>query len=120
LIEVRKVSSSYQNQVINAVKFYYEKVRKGVRKEYIIDRPFKERQLPEVLSEEDVLKIMAEVHNLKHKAILLIIYSSGLRISECVNLTIKDIDSNRKVIHIRNAKGRKDRYSLLSDKILDL
>jgi len=83
-----------------------------------IDRPFKEKILPTVLSEEEVKQIINCVSNLKHKAILLTIYSAGLRISEAVNLKIADIDSKRKVIIIKDAKGKKDRNSLLSEKLL--
>ena len=119
MVEKRKVSSSFQNQVINAIKFYYEKVCGGKRLPYItIDRPFKEKVLPTVLSEEEVQRIINCVKNIKHKAILLTIYSAGLRISEVVNLKIADIDSKRKAIIIKGAKGKKDRNSILSDKLL--
>lgn len=119
LVMERKVSTSYQNQAINAVKFYFEKVLGGKRTTYNIDRPKKEKALPVVLSEEEIVRIFKNVENLKHKAILMVIYSAGLRISECVNLKIKDIDSNRMQIRIEQAKGKKDRYTLLSTKTLD-
>jgi site-specific recombinase XerD len=77
---------------------------------YMVDRPRKERSLPEVLSEEEVASIINVTINLKHKAILMTIYSGGLRISEAVNLKIKDIDSKRMQIRIEQGKGRKDRY----------
>ena len=118
LVMERNVSTSYQNQAINAVKFYYERVLGGQRKTYFIDRPKKEKTLPVVLSEEEIILILRSVSNLKHKAILIIIYSAGLRISECINLKIKDIDSNRMQIRIQQSKGKKDRYSLLSMKTL--
>ncbi|MCI1779241.1 MAG: tyrosine-type recombinase/integrase [Bacteroidales bacterium] len=76
----------------------------------MVDRPRKERSLPEVLSEEEVASIINVTINLKHKAILMTIYSGGLRISEAVNLKIKDIDSKRMQIRIEQGKGRKDRY----------
>ena len=119
LVEKRKISTSFQNQVINAIKFYYEKVCGGKRMPYItIDRPIKEKTLPNVLSEEEVKRIINSVKNLKHKSILLTIYSSGLRISEAINLKIADIDSSRMVILIKGGKGKKDRSSLLSEKLL--
>jgi len=119
LIEKRQVSTSFQNQVINAIKFYYEKVCGGKRLPYItIDRPLKERTLPTVLSEEEVMRIISCIKNLKHKAIILTIYSAGLRISEVINLKISDIDSSRMAIIIKGAKGKKDRNSLLSEKLL--
>jgi site-specific recombinase XerD len=119
LVEKRKVSASYQNQAINAIKFYYEKVCGRKRLPYItIDRPFKEKILPAVLSEEEVMRIINSVTNIKHKAILLTIYSAGLRISEVINLKVADIDSSRHAIIIKGAKGKKDRNSVLSDKLL--
>ena len=119
LIEKRQVSTSFQNQVINAIKFYYEKVCGGKRLPYItIDRPLKERTLPNVLSEEEIMCIVNCIKNLKHKAIILTIYSAGLRISEVINLKIADIDSSRMAIIIKGAKGKKDRNSLLSEKLL--
>ena len=118
LVMERKVSTSYQNQAINAIKFYFEKVLGGKRTTYHIDRPKREKALPVVLSEEEVVRILRNVENLKHKAILMMIYSAGLRISECVNLKIKDIDSVRMQVRVEQAKGRKDRYTLLSTKTL--
>jgi len=118
LVSVRNISGSYQNQSINAIKFYFEKVLRGNRKVYTIERPRKEKYLPEVLSQEEVIKILNATENLKHKAIFMTIYSAGLRISELVNLKIKDIDSERMQIRVEQAKGKKDRYTLLSEKTL--
>lgn len=114
------LSPSLQNQYINAIKFYYEKVL-GRRKEiYDLPRPRREHKLPAVLSEEEIILIFNQVSNLKHKAILYLIYSSGIRVSELVNLKITDIDSNRNLILIRNSKGKKDRTTLLSQALLKL
>lgn len=118
LVEKRQVSESYQNVMINAVKFYYEQVLGGQRKFYQIDRPFKPQKLPSVLSTEEVQRIIGSVDNLKHKCILLTIYSAGLRISELIQLKVADIDSKRMQIHIKGAKGKKDRYTILSEKLL--
>lgn len=85
----------------------------------MIDRPRKEMFLPEVLSQEEVVKILNATENQKHKAILMTIYSAGLRISEAINLRIKDIDSGRMQIRVEQGKGKKDRYTLLSEKTLD-
>jgi len=120
LVTERKVSASYQNQAINAVKFYYERILGGQRKVYYIDRPRKEKTLPTVLSEEEVISILQSIENIKHKAILMTIYSAGLRISEAINLKLKDIDSKRMQIRIEQSKGKKDRYTLLSTKTLDI
>lgn len=120
LVLNRKVSSSYQNLAINAIKFYFEKVKGGPRKFYPIDRPQREKILPEVCSEEEVVSILKNTSNLKHRAILTTIYSAGLRISELINLKISHVDSNRMQIRIEQSKGKKDRYTLLSPKTLKL
>jgi len=85
LVTIRKVSSSYQNQAINAIKFYFEKVKSGPRKFYSIDRPQREKILPLVCSEEEIVSIFKSTENLKHRTILMTIYSAGLRISELIN-----------------------------------
>lgn len=118
LVNERKISTSYQNQSINAIKFFYERVLGGKRKMYLIERPRKENFLPEVLSEEEIASILKAIPNLKHKAIIMVIYSGGLRISELINLRVKDIDSDRMQIRISQSKGKKDRYTLLSNKTL--
>lgn len=115
LVNERNVSISTQNQAINAIKFYYEQVKKGPRKEYYIERPRKEFKLPTVLSEEEVLAILERTKNVKHRCMLLVIYSAGLRISELLNLRRADLDFHRKQIHVRGAKGKKDRFTLLSE-----
>jgi site-specific recombinase XerD len=120
LVNERNISGSYQNQSINSIKFYFERVMGGQRKVYTIDRPRKEKFLPEVLSEEEVVMILNSTENLKHKAMLITIYSAGLRVSEFINLKIKDIDSNRMQIRVEQGKGKKDRYTLLGKKTLEI
>ncbi|MBP1664487.1 MAG: site-specific recombinase XerD [Bacteroidetes bacterium] len=120
LVTERKVATSTQNQVINAIKFYYEKVLGGHRNVYYIDRPREEKYLPEVLSTEEITQILNATENLKHKAILMTIYSAGLRIGEAINLRIKDIDSQRMQIRVEQGKGKKDRYTLLGNKTLEV
>ncbi len=120
LVIERKISTSYQNQSINSIKFYYERVLGGQRKIYLIERPRREKTLPEVLSEQEVVSVIQQIDNIKHKAIVMLTYSSGLRLSEVVNLRIKDIDSNRMQVFVQQSKGRKDRYTLLSKKILPI
>ena len=87
---------------------------------YEIKRPRKDKKLPVVLSKEEVAKILSSVDNLKHKAILMLVYSAGLRVGEVVRLKPEDIDSKRILIHIKGAKGRKDRYTLLSEMALEI
>jgi integrase/recombinase XerD len=120
LVEERQVSSSYQNQAINSIKFYFEKVLKGPRRIYYVERPRKEKFLPEVLSEQETKKIIESITNLKHKCLIMTCYSGGLRISEALNLKPSDIDSQRMLIRIRGGKGKKDRITLLSAKLLVL
>lgn len=120
LIVERKISSSYQNQSINAIKFYYERVLGGQRKMYYIDRPAREKTLPTVLSEQEVVDIISTVTNIKHKAILMTIYSAGLRIGELTRLKISDVDSKRMQIYVQQSKGKKDRYTILSTKALEI
>jgi site-specific recombinase XerD len=119
LVNEKEVSGTYQNQAINAIKFYYEQVLGQPRTVYQLPRARKEKKLPAVLSEEGVTSIFEQVDNLKHRTLLFLIYSAGLRLSEAVNLQIGDIDSNHKLITIRSAKGMKDRVTVLSDSILD-
>jgi integrase/recombinase XerD len=113
-------SISQQNQVINAVRFLY---KFGLNKKYdkvSFNRPKKEKKLPRVIDQDLLRNKLEQIPNLKHRAILTLAFSVGLRVSEVVNLKIADIDSNRMIIHIKNAKGRKDRIVPLSDKVLDL
>jgi site-specific recombinase XerD len=120
LVNNRNVSLSYQNQSINAIKFYYEKVLGNIKTGYYIDRPRKEKRLPIVLCEQEISTIISSITNIKHKAIITTLYSGGLRIGELLNLKVTDIDSNRMQIRIEQAKGKKDRYTILSEKTLDL
>lgn len=118
LIRERDISGSQQNQRINAIKFYYEQVLGRDREYYAIDRPRKEQNLPDVLSKEEIKKMITLTDNLKHKCLIAILYSCGLRRSEVINLKLEDIDSKRRLIKIRKAKGKKDRYVPLSDHLL--
>jgi integrase/recombinase XerD len=114
LITKYNISESKQNTAINAIKFYYEAVLGMPREYYDIQRPKRAQNLPNVLSKEEVAAILSSPKNIKHKAILFIIYSAGLRISEALNLRITDIHSKEGYIFIKGAKGKKDRKSVLS------
>lgn len=118
LINDRKVSVSYQNQSINAIKFYYEQVLLQPRQFYTIDRPQTIKSLPIVLSVGEVKRLIACVSNVKHKTIILLAYSAGLRVSEVLALKPENIDRERMQIHIVQGKGKKDRYTILSEKML--
>lgn len=118
LIKEKQISPSQQNQRINAIKFFYEKVLNREKEYYWIDRPRKERKLPDILSKEEIAAMLKATENKKHKCLIALIYSCGLRRSEAVNLEIKDIDSKRMQVKIRGAKGKKDRYVPLAIKTL--
>ncbi len=118
LMGEKGVSHSYVGQAVSALKFYYEEVLKNTDFLVELPRPKKENKLPDVLSQEEVLGILCSIKNPKHKALMLIVYSSGLRVGEVVRLKITDIDSKRMLIHVRDAKGRKDRYTMLSKQAL--
>ena len=127
LVEEKGVATSTLNSTINALKFYYGTILKK-KFPYEIKRPRKDKKLPVVLSKKEVARILSNVDNIKHKVILMLVYSAGLRVSEVVNpapyrcgvkLKSKDIDSERKLVFVKGAKGRKDRYSILSNVALD-
>ncbi len=117
LVQQRR-SNSYINQAINAIKFYYEVVLGMPNRFYELERPRKEYKLPNVISKEEVLAIIEHTNNLKHKCIVELLYGSGLRRSELINLKIEDVDSKRMLIRVNGAKGNKDRQTLLSQKAL--
>lgn len=112
-------SDSYINQSINAIKFYYETVKEMPNRFYLIERPIKKEELPKVLSKEQILKMIDCTDNIKHKCILSLLYSAGLRRGELLNLKLTDIISDRMLVRVNQGKGRKDRYTLLSQKTLD-
>jgi site-specific recombinase XerD len=119
LIEKKGFAASTVNQVFNALRFLYVELYSMPFRISEIPRPKSAKKLPIVLSQEEVVRILNAVENLKHKTLLMLIYSAGLRVGESVRLRIEDIDSGRKLIYLRSAKGRKDRYTLLSDAVLE-
>ena len=116
----KNLSSSYQNQVINAVKlFYRNRFNKTMEVEFI-QRPRREKRLPNVLSKEDVKSILEAPTNLKHRAMLSLIYACGLRRSELLNLTLKDVLSDRNLLFIQQSKGKKDRVVPIGNKLIEM
>lgn len=113
-------SASFQSVAISALKKFFSIVQNVCIDIDEFERPKKERHLPQVFNQEEIKRLLNSVSNVKHKLILSIIYSSGLRLGESVNLKLSDIDTRRKLIWIRQAKGKKDRYSLLSESIIPL
>ncbi|HQO09702.1 MAG TPA: tyrosine-type recombinase/integrase [Clostridiales bacterium] len=113
-------SAAYQNQLVNSIKFYYEKVLGRQKEFYNLPRAKKQFKLPVVFSEEEIVQLFDQIDNFKHKCILYLIYSAGLRIIEAANMKIADIDSTRNLIVIKGAKGKKDRNTLLSQTLLEM
>ena len=106
MVKEKKVSTSTLNIIINSLKFYYGEM---LKKKFIyeVKRPKKDKKLPLVLSREEVKRILGATQNLKHKAVLTLAYSAGLRVGEVVKLKPEDIDTKRGLIHIKGSKGRK-------------
>lgn len=119
-VQREDISASTVNQSINAIKLYYKVVTNRTIDLVDINRPMKNKLLPTVYSREEVAKIFSNINNLKHKTMLFVIYSGGLRISELINLRVCDIHKERKMIFIKRSKGRKDRYSTLGENALVL
>jgi len=113
-------SNSFINQMINAIKFYYEIVLQMPNRFYELNRPIKREQLPKVISKESVIKMIDCTTNLKHKCLIALIYSAGLRRSEALELLPEHINSDRMTITIIHGKGGKDRITTLSSYLLDL
>ncbi|WP_291726080.1 tyrosine-type recombinase/integrase [Bernardetia sp.] len=119
-IREEKISFSTQKQTVGAIKlFYKEMYKKDLQIDYLYPNR-QEHKLPNVLSKEDVVRLISSPTNLKHRTILTGIYSAGLRISEITKLKINDIDSKRMIIRIKGAKGYKDREVMLSEQFLVL
>ena len=120
LLREKNASSSTVNLCYSALKFLYAKTlrREGVMEK--IPRLRSTKKLPVVLERQEVESLFSVTDNLKHRAILMLIYSSGLRLTEASHLKVTDIDSKRMVLRIREGKGRKDRYTLLSTVVLEL
>lgn len=118
---IRKgLSASYQNQVINALKLYFRRFYGKQFDVSRIERPKDGYKLPVVLSLDEVENILNGTKNLKHRTMLSVIYSCGLRMGELIDLRIRDVDSKRMVVHIKKAKGSKDRVVPLSESTLDI
>lgn len=114
-IKARKLSSAYVNSAYGAIKFYYQSVLRREWNMFHVPRMKKRAMLPTILSQQEVHRVIDATPNLKHKAILSTVYSAGLRVSEAAHLRVSDIHSENMRILIRQAKGHKDRYSLLSE-----
>lgn len=115
-----KLSASYQNQTVNAIKLFFMTVRETKMEVDKIHRPKRSKVLPNVLSKEEVKLILNAHSNIKHKMMLSLIYSCGLRCGELLALQPVHIDSKRNIVLLKNSKGKKDRIVPLSPKILEM
>ncbi len=111
-------SPSLINQSINAIKLYHKVISNQVIDLKDVHRPLQNKNLPSIYSREEVKRIIEAISNLKHKAMIFLIYSAGLRVSELINMHVEDILVDRKMVFIRKSKGRKDRYTTLADKAM--
>jgi site-specific recombinase XerD len=118
LVDKQKVSTNTINVTVSGIRFFYRVTLNNEKLSLEIPTCKREKRLPEVLSEEEVARILAVPTNLKHKILLMTAYSAGLRVSELVQLKPTDIESDRMVIRVRQGKGKKDRYTLLSERLL--
>jgi len=113
-------SISQQNQIINSIRFLYKFALEKKYDKVSFVRPRREKKLPQIIDQDLIKESLSKISNIKHRAILTLTYSIGLRVSEVVNLKIEDIDSKRMIINIRQAKGKKDRIAPLSNHVLEL
>lgn len=118
VVKKHDYATKTQGQIVNAVKFYYEQVLGLQKEKYWIPRPRKEFKLPTVASEEEVVRMLVAAGNIKHQCIIGMLYSSGVRRGELINLRIADIDIDRKQVFVRGGKGKKDRTTILSDRMV--
>jgi integrase/recombinase XerD len=115
-----KFSSSYQNQVLSSIKLFFNTIATKRLNPELVYRPKREKLLPNVLSKIEVKNILTVLKNIKHKTMLSLIYGCGLRCGELLSLKPEHVDSNRKVLIIKQAKGKKDRIAPLSDKLIEI
>jgi len=118
LLQFKKRNSMAHS--ISALKLFYKSVVKQPMKFKYIEYPRSEKKLPKIIEKEFLLSQLEKITNSKHKSLLTMTYSTGMRVSEVINLLISDIDSKRMIIFIRNSKGNKDRIVPLTQKVLDL
>ena len=118
LLSERKLAWATVNVVRCAIRFFYRHVLNRPEVSTAIPRSKGPRRLPEVLSGEELERLFASVRNVKHRVLLMTAYAAGLRVSELVALRVSDIDSERMMIRVAQGKGAKDRYTVLSRRLL--
>lgn len=113
-IDTLKLSEATMHSRINSLKFFYEKVLKMDNFFFSVPRPKKQLQMPKVISKEKIAQLINSIENTKHKTIIMLTYACGLRVSEVVSLKVSDVDENRRLLLVRQSKGKKDRVISLS------
>lgn len=117
-LDTLKLTEHTLHSRMNALKFYFEQVLKKEKFFWEIPRPKKGTQLPKVISKEEMIRLLKAIHNLKHKTMIMLGYACGLRVSEITGLELRDLEEDRQLLHIRRAKGKKDRVVSLSPVML--
>lgn len=120
LITVRKLAWATVNVYFSAYRFLYEQVLRRRPHEFSIPPRGRSGTRPGVLSREEVLRLVDAPRSLKHRALLNLTYGSGLRVSEVLRVRLEDVDRGRMMLRVEQGKGRKDRYTVLSERALAL
>ncbi|MGY5351059.1 tyrosine-type recombinase/integrase [Wenyingzhuangia sp. IMCC45533] len=120
ILVTKKVSVSTHRQFISAMKHFLIFVGSDLTLDFTAVAPKKDKKLPNILSKDEVISLIRVTRNLKHRVCIALIYSSGLRISELLNLKIQDLDTSRMLLKVENSKGRKDRYVPIAQVMLPL
>jgi site-specific recombinase XerD len=116
----KRVARATCIQALSGIKFFFEHTLQRKWKTFELARPAREKKLPVILSQDEVLRLLGCLRSFRHHVCLSTIYSCGLRLRECVNLQVDDVDRDRMMVHVRTGKGRKDRYVPLPDSTLTL
>jgi integrase/recombinase XerD len=117
LVREKQVSASYQSQVMSAIKMFYGSVVEQADKVENLFQPKSPQKLPKVFLTEEVEALLRAVDNLKHRCLLMLIYSAGLRLGEAIALRVEDLQPQQQRLYVRGGKGQKDRCTLLSPKV---
>ena len=117
-IKEDNISKSTQNHIVSTFKAFYGRLLHQDDKVEYLYRPEKEQHLPKTLTPDEVLRLLKQVGNIKHKCLLMMMYGSGLRVGEVVRLKMKDLDFEEKTVFVDNGKHYKDRYTIFSDKAM--
>ena len=120
LIKNKNISESHQNQILSAIKMFYAEVVHQEDKVQNLLRPKRPQKLPQFFLEDEIKRLLDACDNIKHKLCLTLVYSAGLRLSELINLKITDLQPSEHRLFVRTGKGKKDRCTVLSDKVIPL